>query len=106
MTHCYRFCVALVALLAVAWGVGRPARAQQAPPTPEPPRACPYPPSRGHPAPGAAATCAWPWAATRRASRSATRSTIVPASVAAADGRPVAYDARTDRYQLVRPAPR
>ena len=32
--------------------------------------------------------------------------TVVPASVVAADGRAVAYDARTNRYRWVRPAPR
>lgn len=113
MTHCYRFCVALVALLAVAWGAGRPARAQQVPaPTPPaaaaaaqparalPPLAEPGPPSTRH--------CRYQ----RLALGSDTTSfelrdtlTVVPASVTA-NGQALTYDAGLDRYELLRPAPR
>ena len=106
MTHCYRFCVALVALLAVAWGVGRPAWAQQPAPTP-PPAARPALPPAAEPGPPSTRRCRYVRLALGRDTTRFTLSdtlTIVPASVSA-NGQSVAYEARTDRYQLVRPAP-
>ena len=109
MTHCYRFCVAFVALLAVAWGVGRPAWAQQPAPTPspaaQPARALP---PLAEPGPPSTRRCRY----LRLALGSDTLNfelrdtlTVVPASVTA-NGQPVTYDVGLDRYELVRPAPR
>jgi len=106
MTHCYRFCVALVALLAVAWGSGAVARAQQAPTPPPAARAARVP--APEPGPPSTRRCRYLRLALGRDTTSFALSdtlTIVPASVAA-QGQSVAYDARLDRYQLVRPAPR
>ena len=104
MTHCYRFCLALGAMLAVAWALARPARAQQTVPTP--PAAAKAAPV-ADPTPPSTRRCRYLRLAlgrdTTRFALSDTL-TIVPASVTA-NGQSVAYDARTDRYQWVRPAP-
>ncbi|WP_223651556.1 hypothetical protein [Hymenobacter psoromatis] len=108
MTHCYRFCVALVALLAVAWGSGPAARAQTVPTPPPAAKVAPALPPAPEPMPPNTRRCRYVRLALGHDTTSFALSdtlTIVPASVAAT-GQPVTYDAGRDRYQLVRPAPR
>ena len=107
MTHCYRFCVALVALLAVVWGLGRPAQAQQAPTVPPTGRLSPRP-NAAEPGPPNNQRCRYQRLALGRDTTTFELSdtlTIVPASVRAG-GQAVSYDPRLDRYQLVRPVRR
>ncbi|TDN37484.1 hypothetical protein A8B98_02835 [Hymenobacter sp. UV11] len=104
-----------VGLLAALWLLAaRPLRAQQT--TPAPSTAAPTPPAAvkvalpAAPEPGPPSTrrCRYLRLVPGRDTTSFALSdtlTIVPASVVA-DGQSVAYDARLDRYQLVRPAPR
>jgi len=102
-------------LVAVVWGSG--ARAQQGPPgASRPPAAspaaapakAPAAPPAAEPGPPNNRRCRYLRLAaghdTTRFALSDTL-TVVPASVTAAGGQPVTYDARLDRYQLVRPAP-
>ncbi|RZJ89193.1 MAG: hypothetical protein EOO60_10295, partial [Hymenobacter sp.] len=94
MTQRYRLCFPLVGLLvAVAWLLGPKAWAQQRPGT-----------EKGPPT---SQRCRWLRLASGRDTTFFTLAdtlTIVPATVQA-NGRPVGYDARANRYRYVRPAP-
>ena len=107
MTQRYRLCFAFVGLLlAAVLGFATKAQAQQpglpAALAPAPPRAA------AEPGPPSTRRCRYLRLAPSRDTTTFALTdtlTVVPASVTA-NGRPVSYDPRLDRYQLVRPAPR
>ncbi len=106
MTQRYRLCFAVVSLLAaVLLGVRLPARAQQARPG-----AAAGPATRGGAEPGLLSTRRCRYLRLTVGSDTTAFAigdtlTVVPASVTA-NGQPVSYDPRTDRYRWVRPARR
>jgi hypothetical protein len=107
MTQRYRLCSALVALLmAVLFGGSRPAWAQQ-PATRPGPAGLPAP-KTAEPGPPSTRRCRYLHLAAGRDTTSFALTdtlTVVPASVTA-NGQPVSYDPRTDRYRWVQPARR